>query len=734
MTGETPGADVRPPGQRADDGSVPAASPHSADRHSPDVLADRAAAALTAGQLDAAIDGYGELLRLAPDRADLWHRMGIARSRKHGMNVAAGDMATLARGAGRGAGYQVAARMAAQAGQVGVALELARAAVAAGGEDAGSILLLCRLHRTAGQPAASADLARSALGRGIGGDKLRLVLAGALLDAGDAAGALDAVAPVVSAAPGHETARTLEGDALQRLGDTRREEAALRAWMAADPDGDRGSLRLVNLLVNDNRAGEAWPVIDRLLKARPADGRFQTLGAMVLVALDKERRARPLAERGAALLPESAEAQVALATVLNRLGDYAAAEAPARRATELAPGLVTAHNLLTIALRRQNRLDEAEAASARAVRLAPDDPDVLANLATLHWTRERHAQSVPAFDRALALRPDDAEMHYNRALAHLAVGDLDRAWADFAWRWKQRKFKPRPFPQPWWDGSRPAGRILAWGEQGIGDEVLAAGMLGDLAGRAPAGIVLECDRRFVPLIRRSFPDIVAVPRSDPAAPETAAPDIVAQVPVGDLHLHLRRRRGDFRPHSGYLRADPAQTAQLRRRYKAAGGGAGGPLLVGISWQSTNPRLGVGKSLGLAEWTPILQAPGVTFVSLQYGDVAREAAAAADATGARILVDPEIDSLVDIDGFAAQVAAMDLVVTVSNTAVHFAGALNRPAWLMLPRGNGLLWYWLMCQGEACPWYPSIRVFRQDREGDWSGMVERLARTLRERAGQ
>lgn len=99
-----------------------------------------------------------------------------------------------------------------------------------------------------------------------------------------------------------------------------------------------------------------------------------------------------------------------------------------------------------------------------------------------------------------------------------------------------------------------------------------------------------------------------------------------------------------------------------------------------------------------------------------------------ATGARITVDPEVDSLLDLDLYAAQVAAMDLVVTVSNTAAHMAGALGAPTWLMLPRGNGLLWYWLLCQGEHCPWYPSMRVFRQERAGDWSGMVRQVGQAL------
>lgn len=147
----------------------------------------------------------------------------------------------------------------------------------------------------------------------------------------------------------------------------------------------------------------------------------------------------------------------------------------------------------------------------------------------------------------------------------------------------------------------------------------------------------------------------------------------------------------FRHHAGYLVPDAARTAALRSRYRSRGG----RLVVGISWRSTNRLFGQRKSVPLADWEPILDLPGITFVALQHGDIADEAAAAG------LLHDREIDPLVDLDGFAAQTAAMDLVVSVSNSTVHFAGALARPCWLMLPSGNGLLWHWQLCRAIARP---------------------------------
>ncbi|MCC7273058.1 MAG: hypothetical protein IT561_10330, partial [Alphaproteobacteria bacterium] len=336
----------------------------------------------------------------------------------------------------------------------------------------------------------------------------------------------------------------------------------------------------------------------------------------------------------------------------------------------------------------------------------------------------RPAEAVASLDRALALRPDRREWRFNRGHALLALGRLDEAWADLDAYWRgQRR---RSWREPEWDGARLAGPLLVWSDQGIGDEVLGCGMLGDAAARA-GGLVVESDPRLVPLLRRSFPEATVVPRAQPPTAAGVPEGIAAQVAMTALPRLLRRRVGDFLPHRGYLRADPHRTATLRARYRAQRS----TILVGVSWRSANRTVGERKSFGLPGWAPVLQVPGVTFVSLQYGEVAADVAAAEAATGARIVVDPAIDALADLDGFAAQVAAMDLVITVSNSTAHFAGALGRPCWLMLPGGNGLLWHWILCHGDGCPWYPSIRAFRQEREGGWPGMIARVGNELRRR---
>lgn len=178
--------------------------------------------------------------------------------------------------------------------------------------------------------------------------------------------------------------------------------------------------------------------------------------------------------------------------------------------------------------------------------------------------------------------------------------------------------------------------------------------------------------------------------------------------------------------SGFLIADPEVSARQQRQLKQR---AGGRPLVGLSWRSRNAAYGAPKSLALSDLLPLLRRPGLCWIDLQYGDTAGERAAAAKA-GVEVWRDPEIDPLRDMDAAAAQTAALDLVITTSNTTAHLAGALGVPTWLLLPApGYGLLWYWFLDRSDS-PFYPSMRCFRQTRAGSWAEVIEAVGAALDE----
>jgi len=197
-----------------------------------------------------------------------------------------------------------------------------------------------------------------------------------------------------------------------------------------------------------------------------------------------------------------------------------------------------------------------------------------------------------------------------------------------------------------------------------------------------------------------------------------------QAPLGSLGRWLRRSFDCFPRHQGYLKPDPGRVAAYRSRLRERARGAS--LCVGISWTSANKDFGQDKSTGLADWQGLLRTPGCSFVNLQYGDTAAERAAAEKLAGVRIEHLADLDLYMDLDGLAALCAACDLVITVSNVTVHVAGAVGCPAWLVLPRFNGRLWYWFLDRTDS-PWYPSVRIFDQ-LPGGWRETLDAMAGEL------
>jgi hypothetical protein len=281
--------------------------------------------------------------------------------------------------------------------------------------------------------------------------------------------------------------------------------------------------------------------------------------------------------------------------------------------------------------------------------------------------------------------------------------------------------KAARYPQARWNGRRdPAGRLLVWNEQGVGDELMFLSLLPELA--RETSLLVECDSRLLALFRRSLPSIEFVARPPDRSGVPAWPvDIAAQCPAGSLMRHLRPDLASFAQGGAYLTPDPERRAALERRY------GGDRLRVGVSWHTTAPNAGLRRQLALSTLLPLLRHPGAGFVSLQYGDHAAEIAALAG-QGVELLQDPAIDPWNDLDGWAAQIAALDLVVTIDNSTAHMAGALGVPCWVMLPHPPE--WRWLLERSD-CLWWPSLQLFRQSRPGDWDPVIAELTDRLAER---
>ncbi|MFN4310863.1 MAG: tetratricopeptide repeat protein [Ferrovibrio sp.] len=562
--------------------------------------------------------------------------------------------------------------------------KLYRAVLAAAPETLDATNLLARLLMQVGRSAEAAPLLRHALDRAPGEAGLWLSYTECLLAAGQ----------VVPAREAAETARQLAPNDIEALYLWSESQRLAGAWeMAA------GGYRQL-LAIRADHAG-AWLQLGDCLR------RLGDLPAALAAA-----------NRALNLAPQAPECHNNLGGLLAAQGDHVAALERFEQALRLRPNYALALINKSASLREIGQGAAALELARQAVQISQGHPDAwLAQAQALHVQGALPA-AIVAYREALSRRPQDAEAQWNYALAALAQGDFVNGWLSYRWRW--RKAEPplphRSWPWPEWSGEGELPRnLLVWGEQGLGDRLLFLQFLPELLTAGNGTVTLETDPRLIPLLQRSFPQLQLAAEQPQADPALLAARLDAHLPLGNLP------RG-APPGKAYLRADTARAAELSSRYRR-----GGETLVGLSWRSANPTLGAAKSINPEALAPLAELPGCRFVNLQYGATETEHATLKAMLGDRYIHDPAIDAQNDLDGLAAQIEALDLVLTVSNVTAHLAGALGQAVWLLAPEGKSRFFY-LMGAGEGTPWYPRMRIFRPGITGDWPGLLQSVANSL------
>ncbi|MCB2102427.1 MAG: glycosyltransferase family protein [Rhodobacterales bacterium] len=402
------------------------------------------------------------------------------------------------------------------------------------------------------------------------------------------------------------------------------------------------------------------------------------------------------------------------AVALHRAGRLDAAMALYRQVLGRHPDHPQALGNLGVALRQTGRFTAALACQRRVTALRPDDAGAWSNLGNVYRDLGRLDEARASLDRALALAPDKADIQWDRALLTLLSGDLKAGFAAYEWRWTRPDSARRPFAAAAWDGSDPTGRtVLVSHEQGLGDMIQFLRFVPLLKARG-ARVLLECP----PPLMRLFAGADGIDLRVPSGHEPADADL--EVPMMSLPWRLGLGPGDLPP-APYLRVPepgPHQAHGAPHLPPVAPGGC----RVGLVWAGKpSHRNDRNRSCPLATLAPLAAVPGVHLVSLQKGP----AAADLPALGLDALVPDLAPGLEDMADTARLLAALDLVVTVDTSVAHLAGALGLPAWVMLPYAPD--WRWQLGRDDS-PWYPSLRLFRQDRPGDWAGVVDRVAAAL------
>lgn len=366
-------------------------------------------------------------------------------------------------------------------------------------------------------------------------------------------------------------------------------------------------------------------------------------------------------------------------------------------------------------------LDDAEKCFRRSLQLEPDNVAAMQNLALIYVNRCQPEEALKWTRRAEEANGGPSwEALDNKALALLMKREWKEGWACFkatAGRQKQRQVRVYKDPQePMWEGQ--PGSVVVYPTQGLGDEIGFASCIPDALEKA--NVIVDCDHRLEGLFKRSFPKAKVYGTRFKEA--TWQEEIDYSIPIDCLPSLFRNRTEDF-PGTPYLKADPERRLQWRALFDTMR-----KPVIGIAWKGGLNSTGKKKrSMTLEQLEPILRSVDATWVSLEYRDRTEEREAFTKKTGIEIHEWKRATRTDDYDDTAGLVAELDCVVSVTTAIVHLSGALGKDCFCLAP--NLPRWFYGL-EGDL-PWYKSIRMFRQSKNGTWP--VEDIARVLKLRYG-
>jgi tetratricopeptide (TPR) repeat protein len=509
-------------------------------------------------------------------------------------------------------------------------------------------------------------------------------------------------------------------DALHLLGLLNYQQGRLSEALGYIAAALRSNSRSVEGLANHGlvlhalgRYADAVTSYDQALAVKPHAVEIHNGRGNALTQLGRHQDALDSFDRALAIRPDYLLAVYNRGTCLFESGRAEDALADFDRALAIDPHHVETLGNRGNALFRLNRLEEALTAYEAALAISPEHPRLLHNRAHALRQSGRPTEALATITTAMGCGGADPEILYEHALIELTLGAFGAGWRSYEWRWQTREFAPqrRDFRQPLWLGEQPlSGKtLLLHAEQGFGDTIQFARYLSVVANLG-ARVVLEVPAELRTLMRGLDGVDTVVARGEPLPP------FELQCPLASLPLACKTEMATIPASIPYMAVSQDRLAVWRKRVPSR------PLLVGLAWagRPTHPN-DRNRSMAFERLTPLLAAPGVCFVSLQH-DICSEDDSILRQHPDILRLGQEVKDFADT---AAIISLLDVVISVDTAVAHLAGALGKPVFLMLPYAADFRW---LVGRQDSPWYPTARLFRQPRFGDWESVVTQVGEAL------
>ncbi|MBV2352102.1 tetratricopeptide repeat protein [Synechococcus sp. HK05] len=421
--------------------------------------------------------------------------------------------------------------------------------------------------------------------------------------------------------------------------------------------------------------------------------------------------------------PSNAVAYVNLGIMLQSNDQLTEAVKVTESAINLDPRNAMAWRSLGAICRDKGDMEPALTATSTSIKLNPNDSVAYMNLGCIYAELCEHEKAERYYEKALEMDPDYVATQVNLSQCQLLRHDYENGWKNYSNRKEKTTIHVGSAESKRMDqiGIDSTKNILIAGEQGIGDQILFASLLNDIQPRCKKAYV-TVDTRLLPIVRRSFSGNIEFYPNNVNLPNLPVEDFIS---MGDLGALVRKDKSSFKAQpTQFFTADVQRVKEISFHLR----NQSNQKIIGLSWHSTGSRyFNRNKCIAMDILAPALAACNIDAVKLQYGDCANDVTSARDRHNLTIQEVPDLDVTNDIDGLAALITACDAVVTISNVTAHLAAALGKPTHLLAPASPHFYWG---LDGPTTVWYPTVRIYRQTKNGDWTPALKQLSKALQQ----
>ena len=521
--------------------------------------------------------------------------------------------------------------------------------------------------------------------------------------------------------PKHAELYINTGTALKAQGQLTKAIAYYRQAIQLKPQIAEAHYNLANSLSEQQRYAEAVESYKNATKLKPDFAEAYYNLANSLCDLELFDQAVEIYKRVIQLKPDHAKAYNNLGTALKELGQTTEAIENYRQTIRLTPDFAEAYNNLGIALKDEERLEEALESYNQAIKIKPDYATAYSNMGAALHLEGQYDEAIENYEKAIQLTTKHAGARWNRSLLLLLKGRYTEGWKEYEYRRKTDSIKfayPHTYEEPRWDGANFTGkRLLVHYEQGLGDNLLFVRYLPMVKARGGT-VIFETPKPMYGLLKNSKAIDELIEKTPGSKPNV---DFDLYVSLMDLPGIFETTVETIPAEVPYLHAEPEKVEHWRKRFTEKG------FKVGLVWGGRPTRANEiftlqYRSCALEYLEPLAEIDTVKLYGLQKGPPAEQV----KKLSKKIIISNFGEEFQDFTDTAAAIENLDLGISIDTSVAHLAGAMGKPTWVLLKFDAD--WRWLL-EREDCPWFPTMRLFRQKKNEHWNVVIKRVAEELR-----